>query len=106
MEESKFSVLLGKTVMEADLTPQDAGLLFEGGITLNLYNRYLVTGAVGSGTNAVVGAKVSGVTETPEHAIFEFDSGIRIEVDLTDDAYTSPEAMQLRVPGSPIVIWS
>lgn len=106
MEESKLSILFGKTVIEADLTPQDAGLLFEGGITLNLYNRYTVTGPVGSGAYAIIGAKVINVTETPEHAIFEFDSSVRIEVDLTDDAYTSPEAMQLRVPGSPIVIWS
>lgn len=106
MEESKLSVLLGKTIMEADLTPQDAGLLFEGGITLNLYNRYTVTGAVSFGSNAIVGAKVISVTETPEYVIFELDPKIRIEVDLADDAYTSPEAMQLRVPGSPIVIWS
>jgi uncharacterized protein RhaS with RHS repeats len=106
MEESKLSVLLRKIVMEADLMPEDAGLLFEGEIALNLYNRCIVTGQIGSGTDAIIGAKVIKVTETAERAIFEFDSGVRIEVDLTDDAYTSPEAMQLRVPGSPILIWN
>ncbi len=106
MEESKLSVVVGKAVMDADLTPQDAGLLFEEGITLNLYNRYTVTGLIGSSAKALIGARVTNVTETSEHAILEFDSNVRVEIDLTDDAYTSPEAMQLRVPGSPILIWN
>ncbi|MFM0736920.1 hypothetical protein PQQ51_06700 [Paraburkholderia xenovorans] len=106
MDETKLSVIIGRAVMDADLTPQDAGLLFEEEITLNLYNRYTVTGLIGPSAKALIGSRVTNVTETSEHAILEFDSNVRIEIDLTDDAYTSPEAMQLRVPGSPIMIWS
>ncbi|OLL30934.1 hypothetical protein BTH42_14235 [Burkholderia sp. SRS-W-2-2016] len=106
MEQSKLKAIIGREVVAVDLSPQDAGLLFEGEITLNIYNRYAVLGIDGDYEKALVGAKVTGVDETKNSAIFDFDSNARIEVDLTDDAYTSPEAMQLRIPGEPILVWN
>jgi hypothetical protein len=106
MEQSKLMTIVGRRVLDVDLTPFDAGLLFEGGVTLNIYNRYTASGMAGDNVKALVGAKVTRVEETSYRAILEFDFNVHIEVDLTDDAYTSPEAMQLRIPGEPILIWN
>jgi hypothetical protein len=106
MEQSKLDMIVGRRVVAVDLTPQDAGLQFEGGGTLNIYNRYSVFGLADGDAEVLVGAKITSVVENTYRVVFEFDSSVRVEVDLTDDAFTSPEAMQLRIPGKPILIWN
>ncbi|MGN3967535.1 hypothetical protein ACS0ZG_37655 [Burkholderia gladioli] len=106
MENEGLRILLGKTVVDFDLTSQDAGFLFEGGITLNIYNKFSVKSVGEQNEKMLVGAVVVNIEETKESVLLEFDVGEKIEVDLKDCAYTSPEAMQLRVPGRPVVIWN
>ena len=107
MNFRSLEIVVGKKVVDADLTPQDGGLVFEGGITLNIYNRYAVFDrnqvAVGK---ILVGMIVTKVEEEKDHIFIIFGEEIKMEIDLTDDAYYYPEAMQLRVPGKSIVIWN
>lgn len=106
MNEDRLLVLVGRTVIDVDLTPQDAGLLLDGQITLNIYNQFVVTGLARNDARLLVEAKVMDVQETQDLMFLEFDAGVRIEVDLRDSAYTSPEAVQLRIPGRPIIVWN
>jgi len=99
-------MLIGRTVIDADLTQQDAGLLFDGKISLNIYNNFVVEGFTANDTKQLVGAKVTNVNETQDAVTLEFNTGVQIAIDLRDCAYTCPEAMQLRVPGCPIMIWN
>ncbi|MFC4485824.1 MULTISPECIES: hypothetical protein [Cupriavidus] len=102
---SALSILVGKKIVEIDMTPQDGGVMFEEGITLNIYNSYEVT-FKDPERSPLTGSIVVRVEETTEEAIIVLDNGVCVKVALTSDAYFGPEAMQLRVPGKSIVIWS
>ena len=80
--------------------------MFDGEITLSVYNRYELVGSSHAVTHPLVGSTVLGVEEASDKVVILLDNGCHVEIDLTDDAYSGPEAMQLRVPGEPIVIWT
>ncbi|WP_340523102.1 hypothetical protein [Cupriavidus necator] len=106
MINRKLTVLIGRAIKGADLTPQAGGLLFDGEITLNIYNRYSLVGVKGADVQELIGTKVLDVEEANDHVTLILSCSAKIEIDLADDAYSCPEAMQLRVPGEPIVVWN
>lgn len=103
---SKLNVICGLKVADVVLVIGDAGMSFEGGISLSIYNRFEVAGITLSDAHTLIGKAVTDV-EVGECAItIRFEHRFAIQIDMREDAYTGPEAMQLRVPGEPIVIWN
>ncbi len=106
MGKSKLSVICGLKVADAVLAEGDAGISFENGISLAIYNRYELVGFVLSDVQRLIGNIVTHVDEGADTTTIRFENNWALQIDMRDEAYTGPEAMQLRVPGEPIVIWN
>ena len=79
-------------------------LLFEKDLSLNIYNVLRLCND--DDLRALNGATLLKVEEKPETLIFSFSHGKRLDVDLCDEAYNGPEALELTVPGQPTVVWN
>lgn len=106
MENSKLRVICGLKIADAVLTEGDVGISFEGGISLAIYNRCELTGFFLSDAQRLIGVLVTHIDESADTITISFGNSWGLRVDMRDDAYTGPEAMQLCVPGEPIVIWN
>lgn len=106
MGKSKLSVICGLKVADAVFAEGDAGIKFENGISLVIYNRYELVGFVSSDAQYLLGINVTAVDVGADTLTIRFGNNWALRVDMRDEAYTAPEAMQLRVPGEPIVIWN
>lgn len=106
MGQSKLSVICGLKVADAVLAEGDAGIMFENGISLAIYNRYELEGFVLSDAHRLTGNVVTHVDEGSDTTTIRFENNWALRVDMREEAYTGPEAMQLRAPGEPIVIWN
>lgn len=102
---SPLCKLIGHRVVEYSYEQECMGVLFENGSALSVYNDMSVQDTRSKGDLSIAGASVSSVREDSERACIEFDNGIVWTIDLSDNAYSGPEAMQLSVVGDPIVIW-
>jgi len=101
---SQLDVLVGMVVTEALRVHDYVQLLFEKDISLNIYNALRLCN--GDDLRALNGATLLKVEEKPETLIFSFSNGQRLDIDLGDDAYNGPEALELNVPGQPTVVWN
>ena len=79
-------------------------LLFGKDLSLNIYNALRLCN--GDDLRALNGATLLQVEAKPETLIFSFSHGQRLDIDLGDDAYNGPEALELNVPGQPTVVWN
>lgn len=93
-------------VTDAAFDTDGAGLAFDNGTTLAIYNRFELDGISTDRVSDLIGSSVSDVTEGANTITIEFEGRFAIRIDMRDAAYHGPEAMQLRVPGEPIVIWN
>lgn len=106
MEKSKLQKICGLKVLDVVLAISDAGINFENGISLSVYNNYVLLGGALSDEKLLVGKTVTSVDESEHVITINFENSMAIRVDMRDEAYIGPEAIQLRVPGEPIVIWN
>jgi hypothetical protein len=106
MEKSKLKVICGLKIVDVVLGEGDAGISFENGINLAIYNRYELVGFTIKDTQSLIGNIVTSVDESASIITIRFENNWALQIDMRDEAYTGPEAMQLRVPGNPIVIWN
>lgn len=106
MEKSKLKVICGLKVTDAVWTEGDAGISFEHGISLAIYNKYEFVGFGLDNAKLLIGNFVTDVDESSNTITIRFKNNFALRIDMRDEAYTGPEAMQLRVPGEPIVIWN
>lgn len=104
---SKLRVLLGLNVVDATLIVGDAGILFGNKTSLAIYNKFELTGIPDNDAQTLIGNTIDDVDESDGVITIKFKkNNASIKIDMKDDAYTGPEAIQLRVPGEPIVIWN
>lgn len=96
--------LVGSTVKNAIRVHDYHQLFFEEGAILNVYNDFEVSG--GEGVGSLEGAKVEGVEDTEDAAALRFSGEKSLRIDLRDAAYSGPEALALRMPGKPVVVWN
>lgn len=106
MGESKLSVICGLRVVDILLVEGDAGISFENGISLAIYNKYELVGVGLSDEQLLIGNIVTDVDGSADAATIRFENNSALRIDMRDEAYTGPEALQLRVPGEPIMIWN
>lgn len=104
--QAKLKALCNLKVTDAVLSLGDAGLSFENGTSLAIYNAFELVGLDVEDTKKLVGQIITDVVESQERVTIRFSNTTVLHVDMRDGAYHGPEAMQLRVPGEPIVVWS
>lgn len=102
---SPLDKLIGHKVVEFSYEPDRIGVLFENNSALSVYNKMSVRDTKKRGDLSIAESFVSSVREDSDLVSIEFDNGIVWVIDLSDDAYSGPEAMQLKIVGDPIVIW-
>lgn len=106
MEKSKLSVICGLRIVGAVLAENNVTFTFENGVVLAIYNKFELAGFGLSGVPQLIGNAVSQIYEEPETILIKLDNNWDIRIDMRDEFYTGPEAMQLCVPDKPIVIWN
>jgi len=106
IEHSKLRVICGLRVVDVLLTEGDAGIRFEDGTSLAIYNKHELVGFVLRDMPSLIGNIVTDVHEGADTTTITFENNWALRIDMRDEAYIGPEAMQLRVPGKPIVIWN
>jgi hypothetical protein len=103
---SKLSVLEGYRLVEVRQVEDYVQLVFDERITLNIYSTYTASGDQIENITDLTGKTVQTITEMfvkPEYAVLIFNDRSRLRIDLTNP---DPEAMDLHVPGEPIVVWN
>lgn len=106
MTISKLQAICGLKITDISLDISDAGISFENGASLAIYNPYILTGSIQVDAQLFIGATILHVKESAQAIIIELDNNATIKVDMRDEAYTGPEAMQLLTPEKPITIWN
>ena len=104
--KSRLKVLEGRTVSKAIRVEDYIQLHFEPQTSLNIYNRFTVSGLDKGDIATLSGATVREIIERPKDVVLRFTNGAEILIDLRDKAYTGPEAMELNLPGEPTVVWN
>jgi hypothetical protein len=103
---SKLMAICGLKVVNAELSMDDAGMCFENGTSLAIYNKHKLIGFNHGDAHILIGKTVSDVEMENDTIKIKFEKKLEIQIDMREDAYTGPEALQLRVLGEPIVIWN
>jgi hypothetical protein len=106
MGRSAINVIEGLKIVAAEAGSEGLGLLFENQIKLVVFNAWELLGASSSNDISLVGSRVQSVREDDETVLVEVDLGVSLRISLHDSAYSGPEALQLIVPGKPIVVWN
>lgn len=101
---SYLDYLVGSTVKNAIQVHDYHQLFFEEGAILNVYNDFEVSGD--GRVSSLEGAKVEEVEDTEVAATLRFSGDKSLRIDLRDAAYSGPEALALRMPGKPVVVWN
>jgi hypothetical protein len=102
--KSKLDILVGMSVTNALRVHDYVQLFFERDIVLNIYNEFKLFN--GHDLSALNGAKLLEVGEKQDELALYFSNGTRLDIDLRDEAYNGPEALELHVPGQPPVVWN
>ncbi len=106
MGNSKLKTICGLKIVDAVLAIGDAGISFENGISLAIYNQFALLGITMTDARLLIGKVVSNVDEDKYTITIKLENDLSIQIDMRDEAYTGPEAIQLCIPGEPIVIWN
>lgn len=81
-------------------------LHFDDGTSLSVFNAASWSGPSGEKLSSINGRRVTEAQELEEDAQLAFDDGSVLEIDLRDSSFIDAEAMILRIPGAPIVVWN
>ena len=106
MGNQKLESIVGLKIIDAILTIGDAGIGFENGGSLAIYNKFNLTGFSQNEACLLIDNKVIRVNDNGEAISIFFGGNLSLEIDMREDSYTAPEAMQLRISGEPITIWN
>ena len=104
--QSKLRSICGLKIVDVDLSPGDAGLAFEDGATLAIYNAFQVSGFSPGTSKKLIGKSIKAISEDESKIVLTFEGQKSITIDMRDEAYWGPEAIQLCRPDQPIVVWN
>jgi len=102
--KSKLEILVGLLMADAMKVHDYVQLIFEQGIVLSIYNEFRLPN--GDDISSLRGEKLLKAEEKQEEIILHFSNGKSLSIDLRDEAYNGPEALQLNVPGQLTVVWN
>jgi len=99
--------LVGLRVVKAESLEYDLIVWFQNGEVLTVYNKFQITASDGrAGTDRnLVGATLTELTEVHASLLLTFSNGVKLTIDMSEEGYSGPEALQLIRPGLPLVVW-
>jgi len=107
-QSSFLEQLSGLVVKEVFWDGDLLHLSFGDGWALTIYNRFIYR--IGADTvstfQLLKGAFLTQAEEFHDGAFLKFTGDQELKIDLTDDGFSGPEAMQLNAPSGEIVIWN
>ena len=106
MKDSKLQDICGSKIIDATLTIDDAGISFENGARLAIYNHYELIGDLPNHAKPLIGKSINRVSEDNYTISITIEGNITIKINMRDDGYTGPEAIQLITSKQEIIIWS
>jgi hypothetical protein len=105
MKNSKLQLICGLKIIDAVFSIGDAGISFENGIGLAIYNNFVLVGLSQIDEKSLIGKCVTDIDEDIAVITIKVGANMAIKIDMRDEAYTGPEAIQLRIPNEPIIVW-
>jgi hypothetical protein len=107
MQVDSLQELVGSTVVKAEVSEDDLIVRFQNGACLTVYNRFQITdlnGSSGSDCDLLTG-KLTELTNDHTTLRLTFSNGVKLIIDISEDGYSGPEALQLTRPGQPSIVW-
>jgi hypothetical protein len=107
MQLSPLAELIGRGVEKAEVVEDYLQLRFDNGACLSIYNEYQITGPDRQARDSddLAGAFVTEVREKGTHIVLTFSNRLELSIDMSEDGYAGPEALQLTRTGMPTVVW-
>jgi hypothetical protein len=101
--KSLLHILEGLSVTEVKEVHDYIQLLFGKEIGLSIYNdRFLIPRT--TKLSDLVGKIITSIAENKDSVSLKFIDGTQLTIDMRDQAYHGPEALQLNYPGMPTII--
>lgn len=100
---SSLDILLGKKICSINENVDTVSIQFSENIRLTIYNKYSFESC---SPEEICNDEIISITEQNKNFVFTFRNSGKLAVSMSYDAYLAPEAMQLRVPDKPIMIWN
>lgn len=99
--------LVGLRVVKSEIVEDDLIVWFQNGDCLNVYNKFQIASSDGSsGTDRdLAGATLNELTKDTDSLRLTFSNAVKLTIDMSEDGYSGPEALQLIRPGLPLVVW-
>jgi hypothetical protein len=105
MVDSPLACLLGQVVTDAATIHDYVQLAFGTGMGLSIFNDFEISPEPLRLAD-LVGLRVSAVLSSADEEVIRFENGRSLRVDLRDQAFRGPEAMNLYQAGRPPVVWN
>ena len=107
MQLSVLKELVELKVMKSEVVEDYLQVWFEDGECLNVYNKYRLTDFDGHPHSHpdLTGTTLSRVRDDARLIILGFSNSLELSIDMSEDGYLGPEAIQLTRPGLPSVVW-
>ena len=96
------SALVGEELLEGRFVEDYLQLLFSNERVLTIYNDFKI--APPGDIEGIKNSVVKSVFQGSDTLTIVFDNDSRFVVSLRDEAYSSPEALTLFIPGNPLVV--
>lgn len=101
--KSYLTALLGNKIINLYTDDESAGMIFEGGSKLSVFNRHKFSPEDSSN---FVGVKVESVVESEDKINIGFHNGGFLEIYLDNQSWSGPEAVELILADGQIIVWS
>ena len=103
----QLEVLAGHKVAEAVHIHDYFQIIFDDAAILTILNPYRCEDSPGQprDTKLLTETLLEQVLELDHKVLLEFSGGLRLSIDFSDEAFVGPEAMTLKRPGYPAVVW-
>lgn len=98
---------VGAKVLEAMMVHDYLQLFFENQTILTIFNLFHVLDSEGrvQDTSFLKDGILNQVSESSQQVMMSFSTGVTLCIDLREQAYEGPEAMTLKRPGHPLMVW-
>jgi len=103
----RIGELIGSRIADSKVVEDYLQLWFDNGACLSIYNEHEVTRPDGRAqdSNSLTGASLTQVREQKTEIRLIFSNGLRLSIDMSEEGYSGPEAIQLTRANMPPVVW-
>ncbi len=104
--DSKLRIVCDQTVSDAVFDSEGVALAFDNGANVIIYNKFNIYGPLLIESKTFIGLKAISVEEVETFIKIIFENEMILKIDMTDEGFNGPEAIQLRSPSGGIVVWN